>query len=249
MKKINKNFSAFFSNAAAAGYGANQVISFLTDMFQTPAKKSERNRLSQGEAEGTLRPDESSALQELHQSDTPIRGAKNIASTINKLGGAAFAGVNAPEVLKKGLDILGGLGGSSQKKQNTDQPISPDTNQQSGSSQPNSKQTDPQNPQSPANAAQSFINQHPELGIYLDRQMQEGKTPEQAALSAKQHKKYSRDVSQIERDVGMDFIDLINQIFSNQPKRENPAQSNQSLVGFLNTLKQFESDLKARKRG
>lgn len=164
-----------------------------------------------------LRPDESANIELKRQSEVPQRLAKTAA---NVGIGAALGGA--------GGAALSGIASMGQNKQQ------------------NIENVDIEQTPNPSSSAQSFINKHPELGIFLDQQMSQGKTPQQAALSAKQHKKYANDVSAIERDVGMDFVDLINQIFSDRPKQQKPDQANQSLVGLLDMLKQFQ---KARKGG
>src|SRR5277367_2371932 len=105
MEKINKNFSNFFANAAAAGYGTNEVVNFMKNIFTNPSSSSEKNRLKQGSEQGTLRPDEASALQTIHQSETPERLVKGAAKAIAGLGSAGFAATKLPGLIDKGIGI------------------------------------------------------------------------------------------------------------------------------------------------
>ena len=225
MAKINENFSNFFAKATAAGFGTNQIVSFMQDIFSNPSAQAEKKRLNKGVSEGTLRPDEEAAAQSIHRAEGPERALKRGAGLAATAGGIGLGVAQLPGLIKKGAGILGGLlnqGKQSQEQQN---------------------QTNEQEPKQPG-GFQEFIKQNPELGAYLDSLMQKGLDPVKAASEAKKNRKFGPLVQSIEGQMGQSFEDMISQLFQgSQGNGQNTSQSGNAtpaMTQFMAALQEFK---------
>jgi len=241
MAKINQNFSNFFSKAAAAGYGSNQIIQFLQGLYQNPIAKAEKGRLHEGAEKGTLRPDEQESLQEITRSEMPERIAKGAANLALSLGGAGVAATQGPALLQKAAGVIGALGGGgASPQQGQAQPQAPGpAPAQAAASQP---QQTPQPAAQPSTQAggmgavlQKFISQYPDIGKALDKKLTSGKSIREAALEVKNSKLYKSLTKKIEDDMGQPFEDLLEQLFGSSAGQSAPKQSsgNTALVNAL----------------
>lgn len=132
-----------------------------------------------------------------------------------------------PGRIAKGIASFGGAGLASSFG---------DSDQQQDQPQDQSQQ-----PQQPG-GVQNFIAQHPELGAFMDSQINQGKSPDQAAMAAKQSRKFGPIVESIEKNVGQDFVSLINQLYSGQRQQSTsqqnsqPGQSSDKISGLIQAL-------------
>lgn len=217
MAKINPNFSNFFSNAAAAGFGSNEIISFMQNVFSNPSANAEKSRLHKGASQGSLRPDELESLQEIHRSEAPERVLKGAAKAAGTLGGIGLAAGKLPDLLKTGAGILNSLQG---KKNPTQEP-----------------QEEPQ--QEKPMGFEEFIRQYPELGNFLDDQiLSKGVTPTQAATEARNKRLFKPIIGKIEGDIGQSFEDILNQFFQGKQKTQQEQPQNPTRQGMSTADKQ-----------
>jgi hypothetical protein len=233
MAKMNPNYANFFGKATAAGFGTNEIISFMQNLFENPAAKSYKNNLSEGMSKGTLRPDETESVQSIHQSEGPERFLKGAARTASVLGGAGYAASQAPGLIKKGLGALSSIAGISPKKSEQQQ---------------NPAEEEPQGP----GGFEEFIRQNPELGSYLDELiLKKGMSPQQAAMEAKKRRKFMPAISDIESKVGQKFEDLLGQLFEGFKGQQKPKgnQGGERKTQFLQGLNQLGSLLQGLKGG
>jgi len=213
MAKVNKNFSNFFSKAAAAGYGSNQVIQFLQGLYSNPVAEGEKERLNAGMSKGTLRPDEQESLQEIERSQTPAEIAKGAGNLAFSLGGAGLAVTKGPAILKKASGAIGKFFGKEEVAKKTVKGVKNAAKAASSSAAPVAEvATATQAPQA-ANALQSFVSQYPQLGKALNKHVQAGMGMKDAAIQVKKNKMYSPITKKIESDMGQPFEDLVGQLF------------------------------------
>ena len=221
MAKINENYSNFFKKATAAGFGTNEIVSFMENLFQNPAGQAEKSRLQQGQAQGSLRPDELAGSQAIHSSEQPGRFLKGAANVATKIGAAGYGATQLPELLKKGLGALGAMGLGNQAK--TEKPLSEETSESIG-------------------GFEEFMKQNPELGSFLQKAIEAGQSPEDAAMRAKGVKKFRDAIANIEDSVGQPFESLLSQLFQgasqSQPKQQK--QSSPAMSQFMQALQQFQ---------
>jgi len=139
-----------------------------------------------------------------------------------------------------GLGVLGGAGASALTN------VAQAVNQ--GNEQPQTEQSQEQRP----GGFVEFIKQNPELGSYLDALMQKGADPIQAALQAKQHRKFRPLVESIEKQMGQSFEDLLSQLFQGaqgaQNQRSQAQVSQGSTQGRNSKLSQFSAALEEYRR-
>lgn len=69
----------------------------------------------------------------------------------------------------------------------------------------------------------------PELSEFLMKHIQSGRQPQEAAAMAKMPGKFDKDVRNIEKDTGENFVDLINRLFGVQ--QPSPTQQPQAQQG------------------
>jgi len=199
LTKLNPKFKNFFTEAAAYGYGADQALSYLTERFSKPNEF--QNQLEKGEAQGTLRPDEAAAKQQINAQQIPGKILRS---------GAAFGGAG----------LLGAMG---------DQPA--------GDEQQPKQQGESESQQGNTGSLgfQQFINQHPELGQFLDQEMQRGSSPRNAGIKAKGLRKFKDTILGIETNIGQSFEDLLDYLF--RGTNESPKNKMEGIGETLNIVK------------
>jgi len=242
LKKINPKLATFAKGAGAAGFAADQILSFLGNQFGS----------EEDETSGPLNPQEAASKAQRKQETAPDRVAKQAATLaataaggLGALGrGAAAASQILPATQKvltnqapaAGKVLQGevvpptappgsGLNAQAIKQQAEQMQPSPDEQAQA-----------PQAPTGAANPVQSFIAQHPQLGAFLDQQMKQGALPEEAALAAKTSKRFRNDVNAIEQQVGQDFVSLVKQLFSFDQAKEKVEVGDDVILGELAKL-------------
>jgi hypothetical protein len=201
MVKLNSNYQKFFTNASAAGFGAGEIINYLENIFTNPEQRQQRKSL---ENNPNLRPDEAANLSQVQRSEAPLNVAKAIPGVIGKAGAIGAAASAAPDLLKKGLELLGG------NKQLPKNETSAETNQKPVE-------------ESPSTPFDNFLSQHPELGAFIQKQLKSGFTPPDAALKAKAVPKFRPSISKIEGDIGQPLENILSQLFGGS--QENQGQS------------------------
>jgi hypothetical protein len=220
MAKINPNFSNFFTNATAAGFGSNEIISFMQDMFSNPYATAEKSRLQEGTRSGSLRPDELEAAQISKRNEAPERIAKGAAKAAGTIGGIGLAAGKLPGAIQAGLGALSALGGK-------------------GKSEPSQSEQGQERP----GGFQSFLSQHPELGKFLDDLIIGKKvSPMQAAAEAKKKRSFQPIIAQVEDDVGQSFEDLLKQFFqgSESEERQQVAPRDDKISPLLQALRELK---------
>lgn len=252
LEKIDPRLGAFMSGAFGAGYTSEQVLDFLRDKFQNPENLGVKNRLEQGSAQGTLRPDEKASLKS-------IREAQQIPNAIGSAitGGAAIAGgLGALKNLKDSQSAIGGaispsqiLGPEAQSPaQISGPPNRPLLGGPSAQAKPGAPTQSPKQPIQPSPGIPTggatpfdFLAQYnPHLAQTLLLNVQHGIPPEKAALNLKNVQQFQRDIDQIENDVGTSFEDFVSQAFgggrknaskSTQAQKSTAQQSQQGMHG------------------
>jgi hypothetical protein len=217
LEKLDPRFKKFIGAAAGAGYGADEAVDYL------------RNRLSKSDQGGkTPTPQEESANIGVQRSFTPQKVAAGLAgAAIGGLGGAAAAA--ATENIGKPQQPQ-----EQQPQQNAPSPENAIPGQ-APPSQPNIGSQSNPNIQS---AFQNFLSKHPELGKYLDQQINQGVIPRAAAQKAKQVRKFQPMIEDIESNVGLSLEDLIVRLFGGEEqKAEQQSSRSEQLLSVLQQLK------------
>lgn len=92
-----------------------------------------------------------------------------------------------------------------------------------------------------------LLAQYPQVGKFLDQKMQQGFSPQEAALQAKTVRKLSDEISRIEDEAAMSLEDLIGILFGNQKPisksseisdKKSPLYS--ELIKALNEVKNYK---------
>lgn len=89
LEKVSPKFKNYFTQAAAYGYDANNALDYLASKFESEGTKQFKGQLAQGEAQGTLRPDEQVAKKQIETSEIPGKIARSAVA----FGGAALSGL------------------------------------------------------------------------------------------------------------------------------------------------------------
>lgn len=97
--KIDPRLEKFATGAALGGYGADAILDFLRNKFDTAANKSERERLEIGASQGTLRPDEMASRETMART----RGIGDTIQSALSLAAGGAGGVLA----SKGIGAMG----------------------------------------------------------------------------------------------------------------------------------------------
>lgn len=218
MAKINPNFSSFFQNAVSAGFGSNEIISFMQNLFHNPSQSNERSRLQSG---GGLRPDEEEASSAIHRAEEPERIIKGAAKVAGTIGGIGLAASKIPGLVKSGLAATSTKKSSKEKNKSSDQKEEPSTTEQVNPSESKSKKQ-------PLGFAE-FIKQYPELGNFFDISINHNGTPIQDAVAMAREKKLLNPIiSRIEKDIGQSMEEILSQFFQGSQKNQQQAQPEQT---------------------
>lgn len=122
-------------------------------------------------------------------------------------------------MLKAGVGALGYIAGSGQP-QDAKEPVSQEEPQQPG-------------------GFENFLQKHPELGAFLQKELQSGLQPSDAVMRAKAVKKFRNQIEDIENDIGQPLEAIIGQLFGasqKQKKQESPAMSE-----FMAALQEYKN--------
>ena len=173
--------------------------------------KSELGGAKDQPEDKSLRPDQAANLEIKNQNQFRQR----LGETAGKIGaGAALGGIGGAA-----LEGIGELMGSPPEPGNAPEP----------------RGTPPTNPNPPG--FQTFMDKHPELASYLDKLINSGITPREAALQAKKQRKLSPFIQDIEQNIGQNLEDLLDQLFQReQPKqsqKQNPTDKISRVIGLL----------------
>ncbi len=109
LSKVDSRVSNFLTSAAAAGYGTDLALDFLRNQFEAPGERTEKERLERGASQGTLRPDEMAAREQLRQSG-------NVPNALQK-GASIGAGLLAGGIPGAVASAAGSLGGQEEEQQ------------------------------------------------------------------------------------------------------------------------------------
>lgn len=191
ISKINPRLQSFIKGSLAAGYGGNEILSYLKNQISSPQEALGR----------TPRPDEE-AIQNINaKSEMPLNLAKGAATAGLALGGGALA-----SALPAAAGALAGGGGEEEKVSETV------TEKPMKAKEPTLKEKIVEDVKY-MTPSDTFIRKHPELGRFLDSLIKQGASPVEAAAQAKRSKKWSPLVSSIEESMGQPFEELIGRLF------------------------------------
>ncbi len=256
LEKLDPKLRSFISGAALAGYPANATLDYLKEKFQDSDKADEMSVLEHEKLSGTARPDEKAAAEILKQQQTipnALQGAATLAS--GGLGGAA---------------ALGNLGlGAFQQSPQSQQPNQQAPQQQQLTNQQKQipfddiKQlTHQQEPQSQTKAALpqreeqanvsdrlgKYFKDFPDLVNFLQKQIDKGMSPREAATDARSHRLHANVIKHIEQDLNKPFEDLMDYVFGvstsgqesksvTQQATSQPTEAKQALMQAIQAIK------------
>lgn len=200
LEKVDPRMKNFFTQAAAAGWGANEALDFLRNKFEGSGNKNERSRLETGSEKGTLRPDEAAGLAQIEQRERPM------------------------DLAQKGLAGAVGIGAALAGRENkTDSPKERNDQSEQQSLQPIERVPDRIN----GTAFAKFIAEFPALGKFLDEGIAKGIPIAQLVASGRQKRLLKGQIQHVEEKMGQSLEDLLAQITGGskqmKPDFKNPS--------------------------
>ena len=222
IQKLDPRLRQYFQSAEKAGYPIGASLAFLKSSLLGEPNNQEVP-LARGDVEANKRVMQHEAF--------PQRAVSAIGRIAGgaALGGLAGAGLGA---LGKVLPQAGPEG-------------TPSPEQPQGTSQAESQSQGPL-------GFQNFLSQNPELGSYLDKLMSEGMNIRDAAIKAKESRKFASVVESIEANVGQSFEDLLEQLLYGTnpsgasaqqaaPRAQGTGNAQSDLINALNEYKAFKA--------
>jgi len=201
LSKLNPTMQKFIGYGAAAGYGTDEILDFLRSKMESQGYGALKGKLQEGEASGTLRPDERATKERMRQTEMAPDIAQAALST-----GAGLAG----GLLGKGFSKISGSqqNPSSQQSANPQTPIAP---QAQGT--PQQQQSQPRQP-----SPEDFLEQYsPELAKAVHMRVQQGSLPKDVAFRLKNKPGTLKNaINLLEQDTKRDFEDVIGQIYGQE---------------------------------
>ena len=233
LEKVNPKMKSFFSGALAAGYTADQAMDFLRQQFSG----------SEDQSSGSLRPDEEAGMNRRKFEEAPSRLAQGLgtlaAGALGGAGASALTGLGqAIPTQTQSQSLPSGIGQAIRQGQQAQPTVSPSSaaapinpSVQAAASQTQQAQpSSPQKTQGATSAFMNFIQKHPELGNFITKEIQNGLSPIDAALTAKGQKKFKNIIEDIENKIGQSLEDIIAQLFNinlTQKSQTSPAEQAQ----------------------
>lgn len=236
LNKLNPRMKDFIQYGIAAGYGTNEILDFLRNKIEGPTSVAEENRLEQGMAEGTLRPDEKAAYTERKVRNRPL----DIAQAVAPLAGGITAGL-----LSRGLGdaqqteaIPGNIGNGKNEGIGEAQSMSiPNPLSKEGISE------DLKKIESTQPASQAFEENFSHLFDRVREGLENGISPEDIYETLKKRPLYRPLVASFEKKEGRTFLERIYEIAGMQRRNQGSGQKEQFLSG-LNQLSQMLQGMK-----
>jgi len=264
LEKIDPRFGKFFTNAAAAGFGTDQALSYLRNKFLSGTHGDDKRMLESRVSEGIARPDEMASLSQIRSQDRPVDMAQKAISVGVGLG-AGFMSDERPEEQPKeapspqraGQGPLQGMDEATKAAnertdfyrkygtypENLAQPqVQP---QVQPKAQPQAQPKVSPQVSTPSSGAANFIAQHPELGAFLDQKMEKGMSVIQAATEARKVRKLLPMIQDIEQNIGQPLEDILTQLFlgsqqgGQQAQQGTSQQQNPQLAQLADLIKQY----------
>lgn len=191
LSKISPKMGKFFRFAEREGHTIGAALSFLNQRFSEDDAVAEENE----------RPDETANRQSEIQRRAGTNFAKNVGQAAIKAIPAGIAG----SLLGKGASAIHSA-------------ISSIAETQSNQKEPQKSEQTQQEKEIPKTAFANFMNQHPDLGKYLDDLMEKGYDPVSAAKEAKGRAKFRDIIENIEDSVGQSLENLMKYLFEGTDK-------------------------------
>lgn len=196
--KVSPKIGKYLSTATAAGYGAEEALDYL------------RQQLGGESPDKNLRPDEQAANARVGQG----------AQIPNAIGKAAQIGLGATGIGTAG-HVIGSLFGAGQG--------GPEEG-----NQPQASQIPSQPSEQPKQVSPDQVNiaqYSPDLLAFIEHWLGQGEDPATAASVAKNnpknYSKFKRAIDKIEQDTGVDFVELITQMYKGVNKGKNKVVQGQ----------------------
>lgn len=267
LSKLDPRMSKFFTNAAAAGFGTSAALDYLRNKFTPEGKQSNERSLKEGNIQGTLRPDESAALQSNQEANRGLDLAKKGISGAVGLGAGLLGdmegspeknrksplqiGMDSPQSMRE-IEDLRERGGAAQTgelllgREGTKLQREDGMSRNQQAEQP--RMTRPQQKSAASTPFKSFLSQYPDVGNYLDKLMGQGMSPLQAVTEAKKKKTIMNDIADIEEAQGQDLESLIGQLFGGTERLRSPTSQGGSSknADLINAIKRL-GDLQGRR--
>ena len=232
LEKIDPRFKKFFASAAGAGFGIDQAMGYLRSKF-SGSGKTQTNM--------NLRADEQANQALVRQSHERPQAAGNALRTGAALGGAALGGLTG-----LGLGTVAEL--SDQQQMEPEQPIDMNAAEdQAMALEQNYNQKAQENGQGIPQPTQDPFLELAKFDVNLaslfEEQIQNGRTPIEAAAIAQNSSKFGKIISSIEKKTKMSFIDIVEKLFgSSQPQQKQPMNREQALGNFRNQIMQKQQE-------
>jgi hypothetical protein len=246
--KIDPRLEKFFGAAVASGYTIDAALDFAREKFSpSEAGEQDTQRLEQGEAQGTLRPDEGASLQVQRQGQqipNALQGAASIGAGLAGGGIASLAGGGANAI---------GQAMASQGDNVPDQisNLPEDMGQQQTQDIPGMNAP----PVEPVNTQMSFMAQFPQLLQAAQKHLESGLSPEEAYQKLGSSPSYSGLIKRFEQAEGRSFLEAINEMIGaeqqqmRQPgigQQGQPSAGKQEFLQGLSQMSQMLENLKSR---
>lgn len=204
--KMDSRFARFFTNTLASGYATDKALSFLRNRFMGEKDENEQ-QLEQGQAQGTLRPDEQASLQNIKHSQ----------AIPNAIGTAASM---AP-VIGAGISALGSGKGQGQVQQEPQI-------QQPQQAQPTASMN--------MDIRSVIQEKNPQLDSLIARVIDSKNSPEDAAKVVKTFPDFRFIIKELENMFQSDLTSLIKQGYKKEGGKSNKKDSLKSSLETLSKI-------------
>lgn len=196
--KKSPKLAAFIHASQASGHSADSIMNYLRNKLKTEGSIAHESELSQRASQGTARPDEMAALQQIKSSQLPVDLLqKGVASGLGALTGL---GVNRMMGEEEGEQDQGRM----------DQgkfPVVPPMQEEQ--IEPSSQQTK----QIPVGTLEALS---PKLKAFVEERLSAGNPLNRIALLAKSH--FFDEINQIQNESGMQFRDFLERLYGQERK-------------------------------
>jgi hypothetical protein len=237
--KLDSRFTRFFGDAAAAGFGTDQVISYLRNTLG--GEEKEEQRLSEQSRQRTLTPDEEYNLQEMQRSQSIPNTLQTGVSLATGLGAGLSSLEKTPQAQHEKTEQTDPRVASVRKAADAIQSRKTSTKVQDVAQ--NMKST------VPITDIASFLESvFPQLSTALERMILAGKSPEDAAFTTMSFPSFKKPIQEITKESGMSWPSIVRNMYGpssqQQPQQRNaPSSAQQSMPssqqGLGEILKMF----------
>lgn len=211
LQKLDPKIGRFLTSATAAGYGTNETLNFMRDMFTPNQEQTDPGAPLFKQAE-----------------QRNVSEQRNISNKLNTAIGTGVGLAAGGSTLQAGGSLLSGMmGGSSEEQQTPRKPLAlPSPQDPIGSEE----QETPPSPEEPPvqevfdiTSIEDLESVSPELAKYVQHWLSKGMIPETIAKSMGETLLMPR-VQELEQSTGKSFLEILKGISGNRKKRGEASE-------------------------